>query len=159
MLKIPELAMPRTRKVTTVCNGKREVWTDYEEAKALVIPPAHISVHILSILFLMTPVIIVNLQPPHITQGIIPYIIAQSAQIVNDSTMKNLYISLGILLAKRKGGSVEPPYFISFAIAISISSCFGDRDLNVATASFNVPGLVTSSSKKSFGSTPRNSQI
>lgn len=23
-----------TRKVTTVCNGKREVWTDYEEAKA-----------------------------------------------------------------------------------------------------------------------------
>ena len=34
MLKIPELAMPRSRKVTTVCNGKREVWTDYEEAKA-----------------------------------------------------------------------------------------------------------------------------
>ena len=34
MLAIPELAMPRTRKVTTVCNGKREVWTDYEEAKA-----------------------------------------------------------------------------------------------------------------------------
>ena len=34
MLKIPELAMPRTRKVTTVCNGKCEVWTDYEEAKA-----------------------------------------------------------------------------------------------------------------------------
>ena len=34
MLKTPELAMPRTRKVTTVCNGKREVWTDYEEAKA-----------------------------------------------------------------------------------------------------------------------------
>lgn len=34
MLKYPELAMPRTRKVTTVCNGKREVWTDYEEAKA-----------------------------------------------------------------------------------------------------------------------------
>ena len=34
MLKIPELAMPRTHKVTTVCNGKREVWTDYEEAKA-----------------------------------------------------------------------------------------------------------------------------
>lgn len=29
MLKTPELAMPRTRKVTTVCNGKREVWTDY----------------------------------------------------------------------------------------------------------------------------------
>ena len=34
MLKIPELAMPRSRKVTTVCNGRREVWTSYEEAKA-----------------------------------------------------------------------------------------------------------------------------
>ena len=34
MLAIPELAMPRTRKVITVCNGKREVWTDYEQAKA-----------------------------------------------------------------------------------------------------------------------------
>jgi hypothetical protein len=34
MLKTPELAMPRTNKVTTVCNGKREVWTDYEQAKA-----------------------------------------------------------------------------------------------------------------------------
>lgn len=34
MLKISELAMPRTRTVTTVCNGKREVWTDYEQAKA-----------------------------------------------------------------------------------------------------------------------------
>ena len=34
MLKTPELAMPRSRKFTTVCNGKREVWTDYEEAKA-----------------------------------------------------------------------------------------------------------------------------
>jgi hypothetical protein len=33
MLSIPELAMPRKRKVTTVCNGKREVWTDYEEVK------------------------------------------------------------------------------------------------------------------------------
>lgn len=33
MLKIPELVMPRTRKVTTVCNGKREVWADREEAK------------------------------------------------------------------------------------------------------------------------------
>ena len=33
MLKIPELAMPRSRKVMTICNGKREVWTDYEEAK------------------------------------------------------------------------------------------------------------------------------
>lgn len=34
MLKIPELAMPKTRKITTLCNGKHEVWTDYEEAKA-----------------------------------------------------------------------------------------------------------------------------
>ena len=34
MLAIPELATSRTRTVTTVCNGKREVWTDYEEAKA-----------------------------------------------------------------------------------------------------------------------------
>lgn len=34
MLKIPELAMPRSRKVITVYNGKREVWTDYEQAKA-----------------------------------------------------------------------------------------------------------------------------
>ena len=34
MLKTPELAMLRTNKVTTVCNGKREVWTDYEQAKA-----------------------------------------------------------------------------------------------------------------------------
>ena len=34
MLAIPELAMPRSRKVTTICNGRREVWTDYEEAKA-----------------------------------------------------------------------------------------------------------------------------
>ena len=34
MLKTPELAMPRTRKVTTVCNGRREVWDDYEEEKA-----------------------------------------------------------------------------------------------------------------------------
>ena len=34
MLKTPELAMPRTRKVTTVYNGKYEVWTDYEQAKA-----------------------------------------------------------------------------------------------------------------------------
>ena len=28
MLKTPELAMPRTNKVTTVCNGRREVWTE-----------------------------------------------------------------------------------------------------------------------------------
>lgn len=34
MLAIPELAMPRSHKVTTVCNGKREFWTDYEQAKA-----------------------------------------------------------------------------------------------------------------------------
>ena len=34
MLKYPELAMPKTRKVATICNGRREVWTDYEEAKA-----------------------------------------------------------------------------------------------------------------------------
>lgn len=33
MLAIPELAMPKSRTVTTVCNGKREVWNDYEEAK------------------------------------------------------------------------------------------------------------------------------
>lgn len=33
MLSIPELAMPRTRKVTTVCNGKKEVWNDCEEAQ------------------------------------------------------------------------------------------------------------------------------
>ena len=34
MLKTPELAMPRSSKVTTICNGRREVWMDYEEAKA-----------------------------------------------------------------------------------------------------------------------------
>ena len=34
MLKIPELAMPKSRKVTTICNGKHDIWTDYEEAKA-----------------------------------------------------------------------------------------------------------------------------
>ena len=34
MLAIPELAMPKTRTITTVCNGKRKFWTDYEEAKA-----------------------------------------------------------------------------------------------------------------------------
>lgn len=37
MFSIPELAMPKTRKVTTVCNGRREVWTDYEEAKACLL--------------------------------------------------------------------------------------------------------------------------
>ena len=26
--------MPRSSKVTTVCNGRREAWTNYEEAKA-----------------------------------------------------------------------------------------------------------------------------
>ena len=36
ILTTPRLltAMPKTRTVTTVCNSKREVWTDYEEAKA-----------------------------------------------------------------------------------------------------------------------------
>ena len=34
MLKIPELAMSRSSKITTVCSGRREVCTDYEEAKA-----------------------------------------------------------------------------------------------------------------------------
>ncbi|MBR1751764.1 MAG: hypothetical protein IJ740_13020 [Ruminococcus sp.] len=34
MLAIPELAMPRTRKVTTACNGRRDVRTNYEQAKA-----------------------------------------------------------------------------------------------------------------------------
>ena len=34
MLKTPELAMPKSRKVTTIYNGRREVWTDYEEAKS-----------------------------------------------------------------------------------------------------------------------------
>ena len=34
MSAIPELAMPRSRKVTTIYNGRREVWTDYEQAKA-----------------------------------------------------------------------------------------------------------------------------
>ena len=34
MLKFSELAMPTSQKITTVCNGKREVWTDYEEAKS-----------------------------------------------------------------------------------------------------------------------------
>ena len=34
MLAIPELAMPKSNTVITVCNGRREVWTDYEEAKA-----------------------------------------------------------------------------------------------------------------------------
>lgn len=33
MFSIPELAMPKTRKITTFCNGKKEVWTEREEAK------------------------------------------------------------------------------------------------------------------------------
>lgn len=34
MLTIPELSMPKSSKVTTVYNARREVWTNYEEAKA-----------------------------------------------------------------------------------------------------------------------------
>lgn len=34
MLKTPELAMPRTSKVTTVCNGRHKAWNDREEAQA-----------------------------------------------------------------------------------------------------------------------------
>ena len=34
MLAIPELAMPKSQTVTTVCNGKRDVCTEYEQAKA-----------------------------------------------------------------------------------------------------------------------------
>lgn len=34
MLAIPELAMPKSQKVITVYNGRREVWPDYEEAKS-----------------------------------------------------------------------------------------------------------------------------
>lgn len=37
MLRYPELAMPQSRTVTTVCNGRHEVWLDYEEAKAFMI--------------------------------------------------------------------------------------------------------------------------
>ena len=33
MLKTPELAMTKSSKVTTVCNGNREEWEDREEAK------------------------------------------------------------------------------------------------------------------------------
>lgn len=28
MLEISELAIPKSQKITTVCNGKREVWKD-----------------------------------------------------------------------------------------------------------------------------------
>ncbi len=34
MLAIPELAMPKSKKVITMYNGRREVWTAYEEAKS-----------------------------------------------------------------------------------------------------------------------------
>ncbi|MGN0621719.1 MAG: hypothetical protein ACI4JN_01790 [Ruminococcus sp.] len=34
MLAIPEFAMPKSQKVITMYNGRREVWTDYEEAKS-----------------------------------------------------------------------------------------------------------------------------
>ena len=50
-------------------------------------------------------------------------------------------------------------HFISLARVINNSSCFGESDLNVVIASFSVPGLVTSYSKKSLGSIPRNSQM
>ena len=33
MLKTPEFAMPKSNTVITVCNGRREVWTDYKDAK------------------------------------------------------------------------------------------------------------------------------
>ena len=33
MFRIPKLAMPRTCTVTTICNDKKEVRDDYEEAK------------------------------------------------------------------------------------------------------------------------------
>ena len=34
MLKTPELAMPKSRKFTTVCNGRKEVWNEREDAQA-----------------------------------------------------------------------------------------------------------------------------
>lgn len=33
MLKTPELAMNPVRQVITVCNGKKVIWNDREEAK------------------------------------------------------------------------------------------------------------------------------
>ena len=33
MFTIPVLAMPRTRKVTTIYNGKKEIWDNREEAR------------------------------------------------------------------------------------------------------------------------------
>ena len=37
MLKIPEFAMPKTQKVTIVCNGNCEVCSNYEEAKSYLL--------------------------------------------------------------------------------------------------------------------------
>ena len=34
MLKTPKLAMSKSQRVTTIYNGKREVWADYGQAKA-----------------------------------------------------------------------------------------------------------------------------
>ena len=34
MLKTPELAMPKSNTDITACNGRREVWTYYEDAKS-----------------------------------------------------------------------------------------------------------------------------
>ena len=34
MLRTPELAMPKSRKFTTVCNGRKEVWNEREDAQA-----------------------------------------------------------------------------------------------------------------------------
>ncbi len=33
MFKVSELAMPKTRRVNTVCNGRKEVWEDREKAQ------------------------------------------------------------------------------------------------------------------------------
>ena len=33
MFKVSELAMPKTHRVTTVCNDRKEVWEDREEAQ------------------------------------------------------------------------------------------------------------------------------
>ena len=37
MLKIPELAMNRSRKITTVCNGVNREWSDREDAQHFVL--------------------------------------------------------------------------------------------------------------------------
>ncbi len=34
MLKTPELAMNRSHKVTTICNGQKRVWDSREDAKS-----------------------------------------------------------------------------------------------------------------------------